>query len=65
MYFYDVVNRKRGLFRLFDYLKICIFPEFGQKFGISLESVFLYFFEKGLDMYFYDVVYSERKLFRL
>ena len=51
---------KEGFLDYFDIVEKFAFFQSFQKFEISLESVFLYFFEKGLDMYsVYDVVYRK------
>ena len=46
---------KEGFLDYFDMVEKFAFFQSFQTFEISRESVFLYFFEQGLEMYFYDV----------
>ena len=50
---------KGGFLDYFDMVEKFAFFQSFQTFAISRESVFLYFFEQGLEMYFYDVVYRK------
>jgi len=54
-----LLTEKEGFLDYFNILEKFAFFQSFQKFEISLECVFLYFFEKGLDMYFHDVVYRK------
>ena len=50
---------KEGFLDYFDIVEKFAFFQSFQTFEISRESVFLYFFEQGLEMCFYDVVYRK------
>ena len=50
---------KEGFLDYFDMGEKFAFFQSFQTFEISRESVFLYFFEQGLEMYFYVVVYRK------